>query len=49
MNNQQLDVLSRFEKMQKQLKQNGRLWDSWPCDELYNSGNTLKGIYNMSL
>ena len=35
MNNQQLDVLSRFEKMQKQLKQNGRLWDSWPCDILY--------------
>ena len=36
MNNQQLDVLSRFEKMQKQLKQNGRLWESWPCDILYN-------------
>ena len=35
MNNQQLEVLSRFEKMQKQLKQNGRLWDSWPCDILY--------------
>lgn len=35
MNNQQLDVLSRFEKMQKQLRQNGRLWDSWPCDILY--------------
>lgn len=36
MNNQQLNVLSKFETMQKQLKQRGRLWDSWPCDELYN-------------
>ena len=36
MNTQQLEVLAQFESMQKQLKKMGRLWDTWPCDVLYN-------------
>ena len=36
MNTQQLEVLAQFESMQKQLKKMGRLWDTWPCNELYN-------------
>lgn len=36
MNTQQLEVLAKFEQMQKQLKVRGRLGDTWPCNELYN-------------
>ena len=36
MNTQQLEVLAQFESMQKQLKKMGRLWDTWPGNELYN-------------
>ena len=36
MDNKQLEVLSKFEQIQKRLKQKGKLWDNWPCDILYN-------------
>ncbi len=37
MTNDQLDVFKKFELMQKQLKAQWRLWDTWPCSELYNA------------
>ena len=36
MKNEQLDVLKKFELMQKQLRKQGRLWFEWPCPQLYN-------------
>lgn len=36
MKNEQLDVLKKFELMQKQLRKQGRLWFEWPCPQMYN-------------
>lgn len=36
MRDEQLNVLKKFELMQRQLRKQGKLWFDWPCYQLYN-------------